>query len=246
LEWVARRGNGWKFGPLGRGYFTVNESTFSQFDLASFQTGAFAAREALVEEQQWISRLHYLYSIDLFGGESTGDRHLVTTSLTKIDSAANVTYCYASIASTQFVDDGTDPSVTSLDGTTYSAGVSRLFLTSNYRLPIWSLGLDWELADVEGADFLYHSLRAHGDTTMTLATRLSLRTSCGLGFRLYPDFTGPVERDELTYRLAAQLQYQINPYASLSLVTNYDRFVSDNQEFDVHRFTAGIISTLQY
>ena len=246
LEWSAWKNDRWRAGPIARGNFTTNESQVSQLNLASFQVGSFFERELAIAGAPWISRLEYQFSIDQFGGETFGDRHSLTGSLTKINSTKNITYLYAILSSTEFRDDGGTPEVTSLDGNSYTIGVSRFFLTSSSRLPTWNMGLDYELADTEGQDFRYYSLRAHGQTTMTLANKLSLISSGALGFRTFPDFTGSVDRDEFTWRLGAKLKYQFNNRADISLTTNYDRFASDNDDFDLDRFTSGIITSFRY
>ena len=246
LEWTAWENDVLRFGPVGRGYFTSNESHLADLNLAGYQGGAFLERDYSVDGEAWTARSDYIYSIDQFGGITLGDRHAVSASLTRIRPGSDITFLYANVALTQFNDDGLFPKSSSLDGMTYTTGISRYFLTSWYRLPSWSLGMDLESADTEGDDFRYYSFRAHGDATFTVSNNISLELSTGLGFRSYPDFTGLVSREELTWRVAGRIDYQLSSRLTCSLVADYDRFDSGNVDFDVDRFAAGILTTFRY
>lgn len=246
LEWTAVRRNAWRFGPLSRGYFTVNESQLADLNLASYQGGIFLERDVNFHDQQWIMRSDYVYSIDQFGGSKLGDRHELNASLTHIGSDNAVTFGWFNIGVTQFINDGLVPSVTSQDGPAYALGISRFHFLSWYQLSGYSYGLDMESADTEGDDYRFYSLRTHGGMDFDLTEKLNMAWSGGLGFRSYPDFRGLVSRDELTWRAAARLDYLLRPGITCSLTANYDDFVSDNINFDVDRFTAGILTTLRY
>ncbi len=245
LEWLALRRNAWRFGPLARGYFSVNESQWSDLNLSSFQGGTFLERDLQLEDQEWITRFDYVYAIDQFGGQKFGDRHALNASLTHIGADCQITHAYFNLNTTQFIDDGLFPSATSQDGPAWMLGISRLHAVSWYSVSGVSCGLDFESAQTEGDDFRFWSMRGYADTTLALADTMDLTFSGGLGFRNYPDFTGPVNRDELTWRTAARLDYWLRPGLSVSLVANYDSFVSDNVDFDVDRFTAGILTTFR-
>jgi tetratricopeptide (TPR) repeat protein len=244
LEWIALSAGRWRSGPLLRGYFTVNEDDFRSLNLASFQPGAFLERDASWGASEVIGRVDYVYSLDLLDGDRFGDRHALTASLTTILPEADVIYAYVTASRSEFAEDGADPAVDSLDGTAVSGGVSRFFQTGWELLPTWSLGADAEWADTEGADFRYRAVNLHGDTTFQLTERLSFTPRGGIGYRNYPDFTGPVSRDELTWRASGRLRWRWTEWLSTSAVVNHDRFASDNEEFDTERTEAGVVLTL--
>ncbi len=246
VDWIAWDNGQWRLATVARGYFTINESQQKSLSLSSFQPGVYLERDLVVGENPFILRTDYSYGIDWFGGDLLGDRHAVTASATSICQNGDVVYLYGTVAFSQFEDDGWFPEFDSLDGNTYAAGISRFFVTDWYRLPGYSLGFDVELADTEGADHRYGSARIHGDATLTLTERLNFVASSGFGYRDYYDFSGSVSRDEFTWRAAGRLTHQFTSYFSTSIVANYDRFASENENFDVDRFTAGIVTTLQY
>ncbi len=246
LEWIALQRGAWRAGPLGRGYFTVNEASQRAFDLASFQPGAFLERDLQVGSSDWIARLDHVYSLDLLDGSRLGDRHSVTASMIMIRPDLDVIYTYFSTRFSQFDDDGLDASVSSLDGTSFTGGISRFFQTENAWLPTYSLGIDLESADTEGSDYRYRAINGHGDVTCQLSERWSLVTTVGVGHRDYYDFTGPVNRNELTWRVHGKLRWQWSERLSFAAVVGHDRFASDNEDFDAERTQGGIITTLTY
>ncbi len=237
---------GFRVGPIFRGFFTLNEGELSDYNLASYQPGAFFERKRSAGGLLRITRVEYSYSLDFFGGSRLGDRHTLMSSLMTIHPGASVDFLYGSIAYSQFRDDGSNPPVTSLDGATYSVGAARFFVTDLCYLPTWTLGADLESAATEGDDFRYRSIRFYGDATIALTENLSLIPSGAIGFRNFPDFTGTVNRDELTGRLGAKLKYEFNAHTAISAVVNYDRFASDNETYDSERFTTGIVATYLY
>jgi hypothetical protein len=243
LEWVALRGDVVRTGPLARGYFTVNEDAFSAYDLASFQPGWFWERDVDWGGLPRIGRLEYGFTVDLLGGDRFGERHSVTASMMSIPTDANVTYYYVTASHSDFSDDGTTPSTTSLDGSAVSTGVTFFRQTARERIPTWSFGADVESAFTEGTDYRYFGGRVHGDLTWQLRERLTFLPSVAIGYRDYPDFTGAVSRNELIYRVAGKLRYQWTDAWSLSMIVAQDRFSSDNKEFDSERTEAGIFGT---
>ena len=243
VEWIAIDNGIWRAGPLGRGHFTFNEGNFESLNLASFQPGIFVERDLEWGNRPVIGRLDYTYGIDLLGGSRFADRHSLTASLTTILPDNDVIYSYFATSFSNFDNDGANPSVESLDGMSYTAGVSRFFTTDLTLLPTWSLGADLEHADTRGADFRYTAINLHADTTFQLSDTVSLVPRAGIGYRHYPDFTGAVDRDELTWRVGARLRWQLTENMSVSAVAGYDRFASDNDLFDTDRTEAGVVFT---
>ncbi len=246
LEWIAASRSGGRIGPLMRGYFTLNERQLSGFDLANIQPGAFLERDFSLGESELIGRLDYVYSLDFLDGDQFADRHAITASLITIRPDLDVIYIYLTTSFSDFDDDGIDPAVTSLDGTSITGGISRFFQTDRDWIPQWSLGADIEDADTDGADFRYLSLTLYADATLALGSKLSFVPEAGVGGRDYPDFTGAINRDEVTWRVRGKLRWQCNDRLSLSAVAGHDRFASDNDEFDAERTQGGVITTLNY
>lgn len=243
VEWIAHRHGNWKSGPLLRGFFTENESDFRNFDLASFQPGLFAERSFLWGESEISSRIDYVYALDLFGGSRLGDRHALTLSTTSIRPDLDVIYAYATASVSDFADDGVAPATDSLDGPSWTLGISRFFHTGASHWTTWSSGIDVESAHTEGEDYRYAGVRFHADATRQLSERWSLVPEGSIGYRNYYDFSGPVNRDELTFRLGSRLRYQLNAQWSVSAVASHDRFASENKDFDTERTQGGIVAT---
>jgi tetratricopeptide (TPR) repeat protein len=243
IEWRAWDSGQRRGGPLLRGFFTKNEQNLSQFDLASFQPGVFFEQDLSFDDWTHVARFDYVYAVDLLDGDRFGDRHSATASVTTILPDLDAVYSYATVSFSQFDAPVIDPGVNSLNGPAFMAGCSRFFRTDREFLPLWSLGADLEYVNAEGDDFRYLGGKIHADATFQLADRLELIPSGNVGFRSYPDFTGVPARDELTYRLSSRLRYRCSETWSVALVVNYDRFASDNDNFNADRFESGIVTT---
>lgn len=246
LEWGAWRSESWRAGPLARGYFTVNEGPFSSLNLASYQPGAFFERTAAWGETPIVSRLEYVYTLDLLGENRFGERHALTASWMFLPLDGATTYTYITASQSDYADDGANPTVTSLDGPAISAGFSRFYQTALPAMPTWSWGVDLQSAMTDGDDYRYLGAAIHGDCTLRLSDRWTFIPSANLGYRDYSDFTGTPSRNELTSRLSGKLRWQCNDFWSVSLVVSYDRFSSPNPDFDADRIEAGMLATLLY
>ncbi len=166
--------------------------------------------------------------------------------MTALQSNGGLYYLCGAVSFAQFANDGTDPATDSLDGNTYTTGLSRVFTTGWSRLTGFSLGADLESADTEGADYRYRSIALHSDSTLAFTPRWSLIPEAGIGYRNYYDFTGTVDRDELIWRTAIRSRFQLSKSLSVSGVASYDRFVSDNASFDAERTQVGVVTTFVY
>ncbi|QDT12983.1 Tetratricopeptide repeat protein [Planctomycetes bacterium K23_9] len=246
LEWIALQRNSWRTGVLGRAYMTLNESQQSEFNLLGAQGGGFAERDFSVGDSEWIGRMDYVYGIDHLDSDRLGDRHSVTASMIMIAPDLDVTYLYLTTALSDFDDDGTAPELSSLDGTSLTTGITRFFQTGNSWMPNYSLGIDGHWADTDGADVRFRSLNGHGEMTFQLHEKLKFISGGGLGYRDFYDFTGAVNRDEVTWRINAKLRWQLTDRTAISLVADYDRFASDNEDFDSERTKGGVIVSINY
>lgn len=241
MDWKLIRRENTRAGLMFRGYFTANESQFQEFNLASFQPGAFAERDFLFGENEVIGRMEYVFSNDFFDGNQVGDRHAGTASFTVIRPDLNAWYGYTTIAQSNFEDDGATPTQTSLDGTTLTFGASHFKRTNWEALPMVALGTDLEYANTKGDDYRYLSINLHGSTDWQISDRWMFTPTWGMGYRNYPDFTDPIGRDEIFWRVHGKLSYQLTEQLSLSAVAGHDRFASDNENFDTERSEVGFL-----
>lgn len=239
MDWKLFRNETSRAGVLFRGYFTANESQFQEFNLASFQPGAFAERDFTFGGNEVIGRMEYVFSNDFFDGNQVGNRHAGTASVTVIRPDLNAWYGYTTVAQSDFEDDGVTPDQTSLDGTTITFGGSHFKRTAWESLPMLVLGTDLEYANTKGDDYRYLSVNLHGSTDWSFWDRWTFTPAWGVGYRNYPDFTDPVGRDEIFWRVHGKLTYQWTEQWSVSTVAGHDRFASDNESFDTERSEVG-------
>lgn len=244
LEWIALHRDTIRAGTIGRSFLTVNESDKSSLNLSSVQPGLFVERDFLWKDCELIARIEYLYALDLLGSSRLGDRHSATASLITISPDLKVTYAYVTASNSQFRDDGFNPGSDSLDGPSVTGGLTRFYRTPISWLPTYNLGLDLETASTEGSDFRYRAVTGHGETTVAFRSNWQWLTSWGVGYRDYYSFSGPVNRDQLTWRLQAKLRWQYNDPIAFALFAGHDRFASDNVEFDAERTQGGLLMTL--
>lgn len=239
-EYVLLQRNALRSGPIGRGYFALNESHQSEFNLASFQAGWF------VEHDHWygnqMGRIDYVYSADWLDGKRFGDRHAFNVTTSRALKNSDLLYFYGSLSTSDFQDDGVDPSIDSLDGLGVNGGISwyRLFQPSHLWQSV-AYGIDLSGADTEGADYRYVGAGTYARVTYALSESWRFDPTVGWSFRAYPDFTGEVSRDENIIRVAARLRYLLNNSCELAGVASYDRFASRNEGFDADRIEGGIV-----
>jgi hypothetical protein len=245
-EWVAYSRDGWRSGPLARGYFSVNEGNYSDYDLASFQPGAFLERDGDWFGRDVTTRLDYVYSLDLLGGETFGDRHAMTLSATALREDGDVIYAYATGSYSDFEDNGADPAADSLDGPAVAVGVTRFFRTGASRIPTFSLGVDSTIVETDGTDFRYVGASIRGGLTWQIAERWQFAPDASLGFRDYFDDSSAPARSDLVGRLGGKLRWRWTETLSVSAVCNWNRFVSNDEDFDSERLEAGLVTTFLY
>lgn len=243
LEWIPVQRGQWRAGPSFNGYFTLNENQFRSLDIASFQPGLFLERDAL----NWMhgdftTRLDYSYTLDLIGNSRFGDRHQMTASAVMTPSDSWSMRGFVGVSWADFTDDGANPATDSLDGSSFIVGLSRT-RRSSLLAPAKTLGFDYESVNTQGADFRYNAVTVRGSTTFQLTRRLQFITNTGIGFRHYGDFTGTLNRDELTLRGGARLQWKLRDDVLLSTVIDHNRFLSINEAFDTERTEAGVTVT---
>jgi len=238
-QWIKQAE--FRAGPKLSSYVTLNEDTYSEFNLINLQPGVFAERDFHVGQGEAIGRLESTYAQDWFDGDRVSRRISGTASVTYIRPDLDAIYAYVRLADSQFDDDGAVPTQTSLDGFSVTLGTSRFYQTEWDRLPMIALGADIESADTRGSDYRYRSINLHGSGGYQLTSSWELVPTWGIGFREYPDFTRSPPRDEFFWRLHGRLKYNFKPSHSISFVVGHDRFASDNEEFDTERTEGGLV-----
>jgi len=234
-----------KFGALFAGYFTLNEPSADQFNLEHYQPGIFLERSVATSWGELAPRIEYDFSFDAFGGETLGTRHSVETSLLAVTDNACAWLGSFDLGFTDFRDDGTDASFTSLDGWTYT-----LRLAAARPVVLWpgtiEIGGNLQWADVEGSTFRYRGVFVYGRSDTPLPWGCDLGVQLGWGYRDYYDFELTPSRNENVWHASTELRKTITENWSISGIFTYDKFDSGNELFRADRFTTGLFTTLRY
>lgn len=246
IEYIAWYRDRIRTGPLMRGLFNLNESQHSDFNLSSLQPGLFGEFDSQLLGHELISRVEYVHAVDFLAGDKLGHRDSLLLSTTAIGPDLGVYYGYILLAQTEFKDDGVDPAVTSLDGPSVTMGLSRFFPMNGRYLSMLTFGIDFEYADTEGSDYRYTSGSLHGGANIQFTRRLEWICNAGIGFRDYADFTGDPQRNELILRTASRFRFHWNLAWASDLVFGYDRFESENEDFQADRVQAGLATVWMY
>jgi hypothetical protein len=242
--WVPVGESG-KIGALFGGSFTLNEPSSDQFNLEHYQPGIFLEKSVAMSWGELVPRIEYDFSFDAFGGETLGTRHGVATSLLGVTDEARVWLGSFDVGYTDFRNDGTDASFTSLDGWTYT-----LRFAGARPVELWpgtiELGGNLQWTDVEGSTYRYHGVFVYGRSDTPLPWECSLGVQLGWGYRDYYDFELTPSRNENVWHASTELRKMINEHWSVSGIFTYDKFDSANEQFRADRFTTGLFTTLRY
>ena len=246
VEFVALDRELHRSGPFFRGLFNLNESQHSDLNLGSFQPGWFGEWDACLGSWELTHRTEYVFASDLFAGDAIGNRNSLMFSTTAINSDLDVYYGYLLVSQSEFVDDGATPANTSLDGPAVNIGLSRFVPVENHRLTMLTFGGDLDWVETEGTDYRYQGGMIHSSATVLLSNAWELNFGGGVGYRRYADFVGAPSRDELVLRSSCRLRRSWTDRFHTDLVFGYDRFVSDNDQFDSERLQGGLATIWMY
>lgn len=244
LEWTLWQADHWSSGVSFDGYFNANESNFDAFNLQDYQSGWFAEKTFQRGESEWTGRIEYDYTLDQFAGELFGQRHALTTLLS-VERAMSESTIYWTIDYSAFEDDGVTPAVTSQDGWTNTLGVTHTFYPVD---SLWELvrgGLDLQWASLAGHDTAYRGAFLYAEGEIPLPGCLTLELQTGWGYRDYPDFTGSPSRNENLWRGGVNLRRELGPHWEIALIATYDRFASNNVQYDTDRYMTGLTTTFR-
>lgn len=236
----------WRSGPTLRGHFTVNERSLRQFNLQSYRPGWFVEYFLFRGEQSFVPRVAYEFTHDEFDGSTLGNRHALLSSVTAYWNAEQSSMLFWSIDTSNFLNDGILPTVTSQDGLTNALGV-----THDVALPFahWRLirgGVEVSHASTRGSDYTFNGINIFAGAAFPLAAGLELSVTGSVGYRQYPDFEFTPSRDEIIWRGGAELRKYFTDHISGALVFNYDNFGSHNPLFASERYLSGIVVDYTY
>ena len=234
----------WRFATLLETYFNFNESHLEAFNLQHLQPGVYVDRSMIVGSADWVTRVQYEYSVDLFGGEVFGNRHLLTTSLTVFHEQPVTSIVYWAINYTDFQDDGIDPQIDSADGMTNNVGLSRSWETDVRFLNRFDIGADFQWAELTGQDQSYRGVFLYIEAGSPCVFSSELTLTGGWGYRDYPDFTGTPSRNENLIVAGIQVEKSILKRCGITIFFNYEDFASGNTTFTANRYTAGMYLTI--
>ncbi len=236
----------WRSGPTLRGHFTFNEGDLRRFNLQSYRPGWFAEYFLFRGEQSFVSRMAYEFTHDEFDGRTLGNRHALLSSVTAYWNGEQSSSLFWSIDTSNFLNDGIVPSVTSQDGVTNALGV-----THDVALPFahWRLirgGVEVSHASTTGSDYAFNGINLFAAAAFPLAAGLELSVTGSVGYRQYPDFEFTPSRDEIIWRGGAELRKYFTNHVSGAFVFNYDKFDSQNPLFASQRYVSGLVVDFTY
>lgn len=238
LDYLFWDAGDWNAGVLFDGYFNFNESHRSQFNLEHYQPGVYIETLRDGGDIQWVTRLDYNFAYDAFDGSELGTRHAIVGSLSAV-TLERTWITYASFDATDFADDGSNPTETSLDGQTYSVGALLVQPRDGAWFSTLRVGGDVQWADLEGSLFRYRSVMLFSEAEADLAwATLILRGAWG--YRDYPDFGLSPSRNESIWQGRAELRRYLTRTLYLAGLFQYDRFASENANYDADRYLKGL------
>ena len=236
----------WRAGTTFRGNFNWNEGHYREFNLQSYRPGLFAEWFHFHGSRVFIPRVAYEFTHDEFDRQTFGNRHALVTSLVASWNETQSSFFYWSIDNSEFLNDGTLPSVTSQDGWTNAVGASHDYLLNCGSLQRLRVGTDFTLADARGTDYRFHGLSLYSEIVLAITKDTELTIQGGWGYRNYPDFEFTPSRNENIWRAGLELRKWLRDDLSAALVFNYDRFASKNVLFEAERYVTGVVTTFEY
>ena len=235
----------WQLGAVLDTYFNINENHLDAFNLQHYEPGFYLDRAAMWGETELATRVSYNYSYDLFGGQTFGDRHLLTTSLVAFHQRPIKSVVYWAIGYTDFRNDGAAPTIDSADGMTNTIGFSRSWEFERRRITQLDLGADVQWADLDGADMAYRGVFLYSDAKLPFVLGSVLTPNAGWGYRSFPDFAGAPSRDENLISAGFSLDKELSEHRTVTAFFSYERFDSPHPDFKAGRYTTGVFATFR-
>jgi tetratricopeptide (TPR) repeat protein len=246
LEWTFWERDNSRWGATYYGQWTFNEGSFRNFNLESYQPGAFWERDFDDGQTLWIPRIAYDFIHDEFDGVTYGNRNQVTTSLLALWNDIDSTYFYYSADYSAFLNDGSAPAFTSQDGWRHSLGASHEWYWKDRRFRSFTLGADLQHVETAGSDYRFNGIQLYAESLFVPVETWNLTLGGGVGYRDYYDFVGPPSRDEYNLRGTIELEKEINEHFSIVGLFQYQTFNSENPLFDADQFLGGILTKFEF
>jgi hypothetical protein len=243
MEYAVIDNSYWRLATNFYGFFNFNEGHLDTYNLEHYEPGVSLERYVLWHDMQLVPRLAYNYSYDAFQGERFGVRHAIAGSLTTLLEDGQSWLTYLQIDQTNFDDDGLDPTISSLDGWSYTLGGSYATEVDSPHLELIRTGVDLQLADLDGSSYSYQGVMLYVSAELPMFWHCLAVIDLGWGFRDFPDFEFSPSRNENIWHAGIDLERPISEHWSITGTFEYDRFASRNELFDADRFVAGAYLT---
>jgi hypothetical protein len=130
-------------------------------------------------------------------------------------------------------------------GSSQTIGLSHTKLFDWSWLSLVRVGGEFQSAPLEGSSYAFRGTMFYIDAEVPCPWGCLLVLQGAHGYRTYPDFEFTPERDENIWRAGVELRKPLSQCWSISGTFLYDRFASDNEQFDASRYTTGLFAVLQ-
>jgi hypothetical protein len=243
VEYAIIDNSYWRLASQFYGFFNFNEGHLNSYNLEHYEPGVSLERYVLWHDMQLVPHLGYNYSYDAFQGQRYGVRHAVVGSLTALLDGGQSWLAYLQVDQTNFADDGLEPSITSLDGWSYTFGGSYATDVAWSHVDLIRAGVDLQLADLDGSSYSYQGFMLYVSTEIPILWRCLAVIDLGWGYRDFPDFEFSPSRNENIWHFGIDLERPLSERWSITGSLEYDRFASRNELFDADRYVAGAYLT---
>ncbi len=246
VQWYAIDTGTLRFGPSFDSDFTLNEHHVDNLNLQSYRPGAFINWTTMAGGYELKPRIAYTFTHDEFGGSTFGNKHTLATSLGTVWMPGQTSTLYYSLDHNNVVNDGINPDITSQDGWSNTIGVLHDVIRKDSQFRLLRAGADYEYADTTGSNYRFQGVSLYTQGNILVAPKLMLTLKGGWAYRDYFDFTLDPSRDTNILRGSAELRKYFSYGLSAALFAGYDRFLSENDQYDTDRFQSGAVLTWEY
>jgi hypothetical protein len=235
-----------RFGPTLDVDYTLNEGQFDNLNLQSYRSGAFA--DAVIEFEDFTvkPRVAYSFTHDLLGGNTSGRRHTLASSLSCVWTPSQITTAYWSIDINNIKNSSPNADITSQDGVSNTVGLLHDHVRRDSKFRTFRVGADLSHVDAEGSNFRFNGVSLYTQAVIVIVPQLHLTARGGWAYRDYYDFTQTPSRDTQVWRTGAELRKYFDHGLSAAVVGQYDLFHTRNENFQSDRFLTGGVVTWEY
>lgn len=245
-RYIAVRTDQFRFGPTLDVDYTLNEGNFDNLNLQSYRSGAFADAVFEFDELTIKPRVAYSFTHDLLGGNSSGRRHTLASSVGCVWTPSQITTAYWSIDINNIKNSSPNAVITSQDGVSNTVGLLHDSVRRDSKFRTFRVGADLSHVDAEGSNFRYHGVSLYTQAVIVIVPQLHLTAKGGWAYRDYYDFTQTPSRDTQVWRTGVELRKYFDDGLSAALVSQYDAFQTRNDDFRSDRFLTGGVLTWEY